>query len=1010
MIPLHLIALALAAPAPGALPVADFEAGLCGWRTNDGGYASKASPAPTLVGIRTVPASPGRCLEVRFKAGQGWANTYLEAGDLGYGWAQRKAGGLRFRLRGNALTARVQVGVQAWAGSFTDPAFFALPLPAATDRWQAVTVSFDDLQRANTARKLRLPELISVQFHVSGDLPEVTFEVDDIEVVTGIGGSPGLWENPWETGAPRPPAFGLPRIGNWNYPGRDAHAMAECKRLGIGFSSNDDRAVVQQSVFAQGIVTNFSVGRPTPAELLDGLNLAPEDMDQDMAGGRTGEGIESSVFHPEVIDRFCRFVSDRVRARAPMPWVGACTLSSPISMYGEVHYAPSAAGRFAVFSRPAQENYRNWLKRAYGSDPARLAKAWGRPVASWEAVRPPEGPTAPAGSIDSRTEWSDFMHWYSGWLDEVTWRSLQAARKETDKPLAAMIGGPKIGLSQGIAQGNIGPVVRMLGRVKPSFFNDTDSQTLFSGRYTRAACSQYGVKLMLEHVGPPFLEPYHQIDMVTNVLACGADLAHFAHWGELFDDKHWFARMWRGLMPEIASRRTGHVRSDAAMFHSFVTSWYRPERGNGDCVALYDSTNTLWHAEKGYPSWGRALGSPDVVDDTMVEDGALAGRKLLVIPNTGVTVTTRKAADAIARWVRSGGTLVGYGPGCLAQVVQADRSLRANAGTLGLIPASKLGKAWRAGRSAAEARVGKGRVLLYPYPADPERPGAGGLTCAQEAMPELRRLVRETGVRIWCRTDADPNIQVMYTGQDAASGRRLFVADFVRAVKNGLPAPIYLRDRTVKVAFHPSLRGKAELFGITDAFVSCTGGMATYKPETGALSVKFDLPRTLTLRFGPARNGLEAARHPMLLWQNGDLTLRGPDGYGVPQTQEPITVGADGSLTPAAAKVLYLIHGELHRSKFGRGPTFRVTLAKPGEFVVRVNSVTPAGARLTIDLDGKEVLRRQLPDRDGQPHPSAGEYAEDVAVPLPPGEHTIRVDNLGGDWMSVDRYVFRGLR
>ena len=47
MIPIHFLALALAAAAPGALPVADFEAGLCGWRTNDGGYASKATPAVT---------------------------------------------------------------------------------------------------------------------------------------------------------------------------------------------------------------------------------------------------------------------------------------------------------------------------------------------------------------------------------------------------------------------------------------------------------------------------------------------------------------------------------------------------------------------------------------------------------------------------------------------------------------------------------------------------------------------------------------------------------------------------------------------------------------------------------------------------------------------------------------------------------------------------------------------------------------------------------------------------
>jgi len=39
-----------------------------------------------------------------------------------------------------------------------------------------------------------------------------------------------------------------------------------------------------------------------------------------------------------------------------------------------------------------------------------------------------------------------------------------------------------------------------------------------------------------------------------------------------------------------------------------------------------------------------------VVDDVMLEDGALAGRKLLVIPNFSVTVTSRKAVEALRQW------------------------------------------------------------------------------------------------------------------------------------------------------------------------------------------------------------------------------------------------------------------------------------------------------------------------------------------------------------------------
>ena len=141
-------------------------------------------------------------------------------------------------------------------------------------------------------------------------------------------------------------------------------------------------------------------------------------------------------------------------------------------------------------------------------------------------------------------------------------------RAETGKQIAVMMGGPKIGLSQGIALGCIGPIVKLLGQTKPAFFSDTDSQTLFSCRYSRAACSQYGVDLMIEHVGPPYLHRFHQYNMALNVLACGADAAHLAQTGQLYDPKGWFGPTWAALAPLVLHYRTGYLRSDAALFHS----------------------------------------------------------------------------------------------------------------------------------------------------------------------------------------------------------------------------------------------------------------------------------------------------------------------------------------------------------------------------------------------------------------------------------------------------------
>lgn len=651
--------------------------------------------------------------------------------------------------------------------------------------------------------------------------------------------------------AARQTAARLPRMGNWLYPGRDQAKLKQLLALGVGFTSSYDLdPALGKSLFASGIVTNLCPNRPSGAELIAGLGLTSEDMDQDAQGRRTSEGIESAVFHSAVPDRFCEYLRQKIRPIAKEPWVASVLISSPISMYGEVHYAPSTAGQYAVFGRPAKANFRSWLKKTYGNDPAAVSKAWGQEIKSWESIDPPIGPKAGPARIDNRQCWSDFMHWYNWWLDEITWRSLQTARQETEKPIATMIGGPKVGFNQGISLGNVGPVVRMLGKLRPSFFSDTDAQTLFSTRYTRAACSQYGVELMQEHVGPPHLQVFHQYSMLLNLLSCGADYVHLATLGELFDQNHWFSRVWKDLSPVALRYHTSPRKSDAAIFHSYMTSWYRPDRSNPDTVRLYDGSNTLWTPESGYPSWGRALGSPDVVDDAMIEDGALKGRRLLVIANSSVTVTSRKAANAIRGWVAGGGTLIGFGEGCLSHIVEADRSLRPTGPLSGLISASKLDAAKSKSAMSVEARVGRGRVVLWLKPADPELREADGKRFVDKMMPVLRAEADRCGVRRWCDAGADYKANALYCGKDRNSGRHIFTIDLTDSAKNNAPDAVFLADQVRILSFDPSLKGEAELIGITNTFSGCEGGTAEYNKAAHTLIVRFKLPCKLTLRFG----------------------------------------------------------------------------------------------------------------------------------------------------------------
>jgi hypothetical protein len=997
--------------------VAGFESGLGGWLTNDGAKASGAAREAALVSIAAADEahSGAKSLRVTFHPGKGWANAYLPVADEGERWAALGVDELGLWLRGDGSEKQVDLCLQSW-GVDLRPTFYTIPVSIKDTTWHPITLPLKDFQASSPGRPLRLRALIAFQVNGAGELGPATLWLDDLVARNARGEGGRFASGPLdEQVAALPPAGTLPRLGTWGLPRPEPTALAQAKALGLRFGSNGDAMLVQQRAFLNGMATNQCPGRPADEVLLAGLRLDDAGFDQDAQGRRMGEGVQSAIFHPAVVERYCEYVADRVRARKGARWVSSFMLSSPISRYGEVHYAGSSAGQYAVFSRPARESFRRWLQQAYAGDLEALVRAWGQPLASWEAISPPEGPQAGEAGIDTRTCWSDFMHWYNAWLEEVTRRSLAAARADTDKALAVMMGGPKVGPSQGISLGNVGPIVRLLGQTRPAFLSDTDSQTLFSCKYTRAACTLYGVDLMIENVGPPYLEVFHQYNTVLNALACGVDSVHLAHWGELYDTTTWFGRTWAGLAPLVLRYRTGYLKSDAAVFHSYMTSWYRPERGNVDALRLYDRTNSLWYPSQVYPSWGRALGAPDVLDDQMLEDGALAGRKLLVIPNSSVTVTSRKAVEAIRAWVADGGTLIGFGRGCLAYTVEPDRSLAVTPGLAGMLPAAVVAESAEVPAGGAlpafvEASVGKGRAVLYLTPADPDRERQ--FTVAM--VPILAAAADRAGVRRWCQADPGREANLMYCGKDLLSGRHLFVADVARAVRNGLPDAVFWTEGTLTPSFDSGLSGDADLVSLTDSFESCSGGTAEFAAAAHTLVIHFRLPRPagepLVIRFGRSPSGLAVARHPLLLWQGRELWLRPTGQFGELQSQGPIRVRADGSLEPAAASMLHLVHGRMHRAKFGRGPSFSLSLPQTGSLTVRLNSAAAVGAVLVVTVDGKEAARRDLPDTDGENNPYGREYAAEITVPLPAGEHTVQVDNDGADWYSVDSYSFAGLK
>ncbi len=100
------------------------------------------------------------------------------------------------------------------------------------------------------------------------------------------------------------------------------------------------------------------------------------------------------------------------------------------------------------------------------------------------------------------------------------------------------------------------------------------------------------------------------------------------------------------------------------------------------------------------------------------------------------------------------------------------------------------------------------------------------------------------------------------------------------------------------------------------------------------------------------------------------------------------------------------VQGQLHPD-LRNNPTFLVHFKQPSVFQIHVNSVATAGGELIVKLDGKRALTKMIADKDGKNDSNAEEINHTYSVRVPAGDHRIKVDNIGGDWFTVDWYRFK---
>ena len=134
-----------------------------------------------------------------------------------------------------------------------------------------------------------------------------------------------------------------------------------------------------------------------------------------------------------------------------------------------------------------------------------------------------------------------------------------------------------------------------------------------------------------------------------------------------------------------------------------------------------------------------------------------------------------------------------------------------------------------------------------------------------------------------------------------------------------------------------------------------------------------------------------------------DLDVFTTPGWDLPAPKEPVTV--DPLLgVPATVPIPRMLHGVRNHRDLHNPVTFAVEYGEPGTFAVRVAKTSGyGGSSLIVTLDGQEALRQAFP---GETETELTQYQGYYAVPVAAGQHTIKVDNDGADWIQVEAYRF----
>jgi len=128
----------------------------------------------------------------------------------------------------------------------------------------------------------------------------------------------------------------------------------------------------------------------------------------------------------------------------------------------------------------------------------------------------------------------------------------------------------------------------------------------------------------------------------------------------------------------------------------------------------------------------------------------------------------------------------------------------------------------------------------------------------------------------------------------------------------------------------------------------------------------------------------------------GDLKFTPTLGWGV-IGEDQISIDENGVVTPSNPGLGLYLYGSLWNTQYRSPPTFTAYYPEAGHFTVKTGADLSTSPKIAIYRDGILILEQ------------AGTANTAYTITVPAGEHQIKVDNTGTDWITISYYSLSGL-